>query len=68
MSKEQAELEKDRARELVSEAVPQDKEPVPNAVSEGSGALDPRFTLWRSFCAEHGVPRWRPCRATSPTR
>ena len=54
MSKEQAELNK--ARELVSEVVPQDKEPVANAVSEDTGGLDPRFTLWRSFCAEHGVP------------
>ena len=54
MSKEQAEL--DKARGLVAEVVAQGKEPVPNTVSEGSGALDPRFTLWRSFCAEHGVP------------
>lgn len=54
MSKEQAEL--DKARELVAEVVLQDKEPVPNAVSDGSGTLDPRFALWRSFCAEHGVP------------
>jgi hypothetical protein len=29
---------------------------VPNTISDGSGALDPRFALWRSFCAEHGVP------------
>ena len=54
MSKERAELEK--ARELVSEVVPQDKEPVPNAVTDDTGDLDPRFALWRSFCAEHGVP------------
>jgi len=54
MSKEQAEL--DKARELVAEVVGQEKEPVPNAVSDGSGELDPRFALWRSFCAEHGVP------------
>ena len=56
MSKERAEAEKEKARELVSEVVAQDKEPVPNAVSDGSGELDPRFALWRSFCAEHGVP------------
>jgi hypothetical protein len=56
VSKERAEAEKEKARELVSEAVPQEKEPVPNAVSDGSGELDPRFALWRSFCAEHGVP------------
>lgn len=54
MSKEQAEL--DKARELVSEVVPQEKEPVPNNVSDDTGDLDPRFALWRSFCAEHGVP------------
>ena len=54
MSKEQAEL--DKARELVSEAVPQEKEPVPNDVSDDTGDFDPRFALWRSFCAEHGVP------------
>jgi len=54
--KERAEAEKEKARELVSEVVPREKEPVPNAVSDGSGELDPRFALWRSFCAEHGVP------------
>ena len=54
VSKERAELEK--ARELVSEVVPQDKEPVANAVTDDTGGLDPRFVLWRSFCAEHGVP------------
>jgi hypothetical protein len=54
VSKERAELEK--ARELVSEVVPQDAEPVSNAVSDDTGDLDPRFALWRSFCAEHGVP------------
>ena len=54
MSKEQAEL--DKARELVSEVVPRDKEPVANAVTDDTGDLDPRFALWRSFCAEHWVP------------
>ena len=54
MSKEQTEL--DKARELVAEVVVQEKEPVPNTISEGSGDLDPRFALWRSSCAEHGVP------------
>ena len=54
MSKEQAEL--DKARELVAEVVAQEKEPVPNTISEGSGDLDPRFALWRSFCAARGVP------------
>ena len=56
MSKERAEAEKEKARELVSEVVPQDKEPVPNALPDNTGDLDPRFALWRSFCAEHGVP------------
>ena len=53
MSKEQPEL--DKARELVSEVVDQDKEPVPNTVSDDTGDLDPRFALWRAFCTEHGV-------------
>ena len=54
MSKEQAEL--DNARGLVSEVIDRGKEPVPNSVSDDTGGLDPRFALWRSFCAEHGVP------------
>ena len=54
MSKEQVEL--DKARELVSEVAPTDKEPVANTVDDDTGEIDPRFTLWRSFCAEHGVP------------
>ncbi len=54
MSKERNEL--DRAREIVSEVVPQGKGPVPNEVADDTGGLDPRFALWRSFCAEHGVP------------
>jgi hypothetical protein len=54
VSKEQTEL--DKARGLVAEVVGQEEEPVPNTVSDGSGDLDPRFALWRSFCAEHGVP------------
>jgi hypothetical protein len=54
VSKEQSELEK--ARALVSEVVPQDKEPVANSIPNDTGDLDQRFALWRSFCAEHGVP------------
>ncbi len=54
MSKEQVEL--DKARELVSEEVDQEKEPVPNIISDDTGSFDPRFALWRSFCAEHEVP------------
>jgi hypothetical protein len=53
VSKEQVEL--DKARKLVAEVVPKDKEAVPNAISDDSGRLDPRFALWRAFCAEHGV-------------
>jgi hypothetical protein len=54
MSKARSELE--AARDLVSEELPVDKEPVPNTITEDTGPLDPRFALWRSFCAEHGVP------------
>jgi hypothetical protein len=54
VSKQQPEL--DKARELISEVVNQEKDPVPNTVSENTGSLDPRFALWRAFCAEHGVP------------
>jgi hypothetical protein len=53
MSKEQTEL--DKARELVSEVAGHQHEPVPDTVSDGDGALDSRFTLWRSFGAEHGL-------------
>ena len=53
MGKEQIEL--DKARELVAEVAGHEHEPVPNTVSDGDGALDPRFALWRSFCAEHGL-------------
>lgn len=34
------------------------QEPQPSefhAVSECTGQLDPRFTLWRKFCADQGV-------------
>jgi hypothetical protein len=54
MSKEQVEL--DKARNLVSEVLDQEKEPVLNIVSDDTGSFDPRFALWRSFCAKHGVP------------
>ena len=52
MSKEHADL--DKARELVSEVVDQEKGPT-NVISADTGSLDPRFALWRSFCREHGV-------------
>ena len=51
MSKEQTEL--DKARGLVSEVAGHENEPVPNTIADGEGALDPRFTLWRSFCADN---------------
>jgi hypothetical protein len=27
-----------------------------NEISEGTGQFDARFMLWRTFCAENGVP------------
>ena len=27
-----------------------------NEISEGTGQFDARFLLWRTFCAENGVP------------
>jgi hypothetical protein len=51
VSKEQTEL--DKARGLVSEVAGHENEPVPNTIADGEGALDPRFTLWRSFCADN---------------
>ena len=54
MSKEQVEL--DKAQELVSEVVDQEKEKEPNIISDDTSSFDPRFALWRSFCAEHEVP------------
>jgi len=33
------------------------QKPTPTAViSDTSGKLDPRFMLWRMFCAQHSVP------------
>jgi hypothetical protein len=54
MSKAQGEL--DSARELVTEGIAHEQEAVPNTVSDDTGGLDPRFTLWRSFCDEHAIP------------
>lgn len=33
-----------------------DKTKVENQISEGTGQFDSRFVLWRTFCAEHGIP------------
>jgi hypothetical protein len=27
-----------------------------NVVSDETGQFDPRFTLWRKFCADQGIP------------
>ena len=29
---------------------------IENEVSDETGQFDPRFTLWRKFCADHGIP------------
>jgi hypothetical protein len=28
---------------------------IENTVSDETGQFDPRFVLWRKFCAEHGI-------------
>jgi hypothetical protein len=33
-----------------------DKPKVVNEISEGTGQFDNRFVLWRTFCAEAGIP------------
>ena len=33
-----------------------DKPKVSNEIKEGTGQFDSRFVLWRTFCAEHGIP------------
>ena len=33
-----------------------DKTKVANEISEGTGQFDSRFVLWRTFCAEAGIP------------
>lgn len=30
--------------------------PILNEVSDETGQFDPRFRLWRKFCAERGIP------------
>jgi hypothetical protein len=34
----------------------QEQQPVLNPVSDETGQFDPRFLLWRKFCADHGIP------------
>ena len=33
-----------------------EKQKLPNEISEGTGQFDARFMLWRTFCAENNVP------------
>ena len=33
-----------------------DKSKLSNQIPEGTGQFDSRFLLWRTFCAEMGVP------------
>ncbi len=33
-----------------------EKKPVSNLISAETGQYDARFVLWRTFCAENGVP------------
>ena len=33
-----------------------DKTKAANEISEGTGQFDSRFVLWRTFCAEAGIP------------
>ena len=33
-----------------------DKQKLPNEISEGRGEFEARFMLWRVFCAENSVP------------
>jgi hypothetical protein len=36
--------------------VADEKQKLPNEISEGTGQFDARFVLWRTFCAENNVP------------
>lgn len=33
----------------------EDQRAVPNEISDETGQFDPRFNLWRKFCAEQGI-------------
>lgn len=33
----------------------EDQRAVPNEVSDETGQFDPRFNLWRKFCADQGI-------------
>lgn len=34
----------------------EEKPPIVNEVSDETGQFDPRFRLWRKFCADRGIP------------
>jgi hypothetical protein len=34
----------------------QDEQSLPNPVSDETGQFDPRFVLWRKFCADNDIP------------
>lgn len=36
--------------------VAEEKPKVTNEIPEGTGQFDNRFVLWRTFCAESGIP------------
>jgi len=40
----------------VSDKKSDDKPKVDNLISDETGQFDLRFMLWRTFCAENGVP------------
>jgi|GEM_PF-2332954 len=42
-------------RETTLAASSEDQQAVTNEVSDETGQHDPRFLLWRKFCADHGV-------------
>ena len=33
----------------------EDQQAIANEVSDETGQFDPRFLLWRKFCADHGI-------------
>jgi hypothetical protein len=37
-------------------SVADEKQKLPNEISEGTGQFDARFMLWRAFCVENNVP------------
>lgn len=33
----------------------EDQQAIANEISDETGQYDPRFLLWRKFCADHGI-------------